>query len=70
MEKSLVRNVAKFLVFIGSINWGLVGISYFSGGDLNVISMVVGGWPSIEAIVYVLVGLSAIYLLLPGKSSN
>ena len=70
MEKSMVRNVAKLLVLIGSINWGLIGISYFSGGNLNIISMVVGGWPAIEAIVQVLIGLSLLYLLIPGKSRS
>lgn len=66
----MVRNVAKLLVLIGSINWGLIGISYFSGGNLNIISMVVGGWPAIEAIVQVLIGLSLLYLLIPGKSRS
>ncbi|HLD32209.1 MAG TPA: DUF378 domain-containing protein [Candidatus Peribacteraceae bacterium] len=67
MEKSMIRNVAKLLVLIGSINWGLVGISFFSGGDLNIVKMIVGQWPAVEAIVYILVGLSALYLLIPGK---
>jgi uncharacterized membrane protein YuzA (DUF378 family) len=70
MEKSMIRNVAKLLTLVGSINWGLVGISFFSGGDLNVVAMILGGWPAVEAIVYILVGLSAIYLLLPGKSGS
>lgn len=70
MEKSMVRNVAKLLVFVGSINWGLVGISHFAGNDLNVVTMLLGSWPVVEAIVYILVGLSGIYLIIPGKGSN
>lgn len=70
MEKSMIRNVAKLLTLVGCLNWGLVGISFFSGGDLNVVTMLLGGWPAVEAIVYILVGLSAIYLLLPGKSGS
>lgn len=66
----MVRNVAKLLVLLGSINWGLVGISYFSGGDLNVVTMVLGSWPALEAVVYILVGVSVLYLLLPGKSGH
>lgn len=66
----MVRNVSKLLVFVGAINWGLVGISYFTGSDLNVVTMLLGAWPAVEAIVYVLVGLSSIYLLLPGKSGS
>lgn len=69
MEKSAVRSVARLLVFVGAINWGLVGIGAFAGSDLNVVSMVVGAWPVVESIVYVLVGLSGVYLVLPGKGN-
>ena len=68
MEKSAIRSIARLLVFVGSINWGLIGISYFSGTDLNIVGMVVGSIPMLEAIVYILVGLSGIYLILPGKN--
>ena len=30
------------------------------GNDLNVVHMALGAWPMVEAIVYVLVGLSAV----------
>jgi len=70
MEKSMVRSISKLLVFVGAINWGLVGIDFFTGNDLNVVTMLLGAWPAVEAIVYILVGLSGIYLLLPGKGGN
>lgn len=70
MEKSIVRTVAKLLVFIGALNWGLVGIGHFSGGDLNLVTMLLGAWPVVEAIVYILVGLSGLYLVIPGKSGH
>lgn len=70
MEKSLVRNVAKLLVLIGSINWGLIGVGYFSGNDLDVVTMVLGTWPAAVAVVNILIGLSIVYLLLPGRSGH
>lgn len=60
--------IAFILVAIGGLNWGLVGLSTLSGGgDWNVVHMLVGSSMQIEAIVYVLVGLSAVWLLLSHK---
>ena len=53
--------IAWLLVLIGGINWGLIGVGYFLQSNLNVVNLVVGSWPVVEAIVYVLVGLSAVY---------
>ena len=55
----VVHVIASVLVWIGGINWGLVGISE----NWNVVSAILGGVPSIERLVYVLVGLSALYLV-------
>lgn len=55
--------VAYWLVMIGALNWGLVGVGGFAGQDLNVVHMILGGWPTVEWIVYVLVGLSALMKL-------
>jgi uncharacterized protein len=55
--------VTFILVIVGAVNWGLVGLGYFAGADWNVVSMILGSWPQVEAAVYVLVGLSAIWLL-------
>lgn len=63
----MIRSVARLLVFIGSLNWGLVGISYFASTNLNIVNMIVGAYPMVEAIVYILVGLSGLYLVIPGK---
>lgn len=46
------------LVIIGGINWGLVGIN----SNYNIINMLLGSWPVAEQIVYIIVGLSAIYI--------
>lgn len=63
----MVRTVARLLVFVGALNWGLVGISYFAASNLNLVNMLVGAYPMVEAIVYLLVGLSGLYLVAPGK---
>jgi len=53
--------VAWILVIIGGLNWGLVGIGAFAGGNWNVVNLILGSWPQVEWIVYVLVGLSAVW---------
>lgn len=63
----IVHVLAFILVVIGGINWGLVGLGGFLNADLNVVSMIVGSWPQVEWAVYVLVGLSALVLLVTHK---
>jgi uncharacterized membrane protein YuzA (DUF378 family) len=55
--------LAHWLILIGALNWGLVGIGGFAGADWNVVNMLLGGWPQLEWIVYILVGLSALVKL-------
>ena len=58
--------VSKWLVVIGGLNWGLVGIGTFAKIDLNVVNMILGKVAGgvLANLVYVLVGLSAAYMLL------
>ena len=58
-----MSQVAYWLTIIGGLNWGLVGIGNLVGGDWNVVNMILGSVSWLEAIVYVLVGLSAIYMV-------
>ena len=58
-----VHKLSALLLVIGGLNWGLVGLGGFAGKDWNVVHMLLGGWPSVEWIVYILVGLSAIAML-------
>ena len=51
---------------IGALNWGLVGLGDFLGSDLNVVHMLLGSMPTVESVVYVLVGLAAVMKLLKG----
>ncbi len=52
--------IGKVLLIVGGLNWGLVGVGMLTGSDWNVVHMILGSWPKVEAIVYVLVGLAAL----------
>ena len=60
--------IMKILLIVGGLNWGLVGISTLMGnGDAwNVVHMLLGSLGPVEAIVYVLVGLTALMSLFGG----
>lgn len=54
-----LAQVAFILTIIGGINWGLVGLL-----DLNLVTAVLGTSESLVKIVYILIGASAVYVLL------
>lgn len=49
--------VSMVLLIIGGLNWGLVGVF-----DFNLVAALFGEMSLLSRIVYVLVGISAIYL--------
>jgi len=53
----LLHMVTFALVLVGALNWGLVGLF-----NVNLVSMVLGSSLMAERVVYVLVGLSAVYV--------
>lgn len=53
-----VEFIVWLLVVIGGINWGLVGAF-----DLNVVALVFGTVPILVTVVYVLIGLSAVVMV-------
>lgn len=57
-----VSLVFKILLIIGGLNWGLMGIALLldSGSNWNVVNLLLGNWPVVEGIVYVLVGVAAV----------
>ena len=61
--------LAFLLVAVGGLNWGLVGLGGFMGSDWNVVHMILGTWPTVEWVVYVLVGLATIYLVIDHKKA-
>ncbi|MCE9585435.1 DUF378 domain-containing protein [Candidatus Nomurabacteria bacterium] len=52
--------IAKILVIVGGLNWGLVGVGMFMGKEWNLVYMLLGSVSKLEALVYVLVGLAAV----------
>ena len=52
--------VTLFLLIVGGANWGLVGLLNF-----DLVAAVFGAGSAIARIVYVLVGLSALWQLMP-----
>ncbi len=56
--------ISRWLLIIGGLNWGLVGIGMLIGKPLNLVNMLLGWSQPVEAIVYILVGASAVMALL------
>lgn len=56
--------VVSLLVVIGGLNWGLVGLDNLLGSNLNlnVVNRLFGSWPIVESIVYLLVGVAALFM--------
>ncbi|MEK7473189.1 MAG: DUF378 domain-containing protein [Patescibacteria group bacterium] len=59
--------IAWVLVMVGALNWGLVGIGNFAGSNWNVVNLLLGAWPQVEWLVYILVGVSAGAMLIKDK---
>lgn len=53
----MVSMVAMLLLVIGGLNWGLVGLLNF-----NLVWTLLGAWPMLVSLVYILVGVSAVYV--------
>ena len=56
----IAKKIAKVLLIIGGLNWGLIGIGSLMNVDLNVVKIVFDSIPNLEAIIYVLVGVAAV----------
>lgn len=54
--KKTIDLIALILLIIGGINWGLVGAF-----DFNVVQAIFGSIQIVADIIYVLIGISAIY---------
>jgi uncharacterized membrane protein YuzA (DUF378 family) len=61
--------LAIILVVIGAITWGILGVTGLTGNPLNVVSLFLepifrpGPAQTVEYLVYLLVGISGVYLL-------
>jgi len=59
MYKKTLHMITFTLVIVGAINWGLVGLF-----NLNVVNILLASsYPILEKAVYVLVGVSGVYVI-------
>lgn len=58
----MVHVVSFFLVVVGGINWGLVGLF-----NLDLVDLILGGVPIVARIIYVLIGVAAVVLIAAHK---
>ncbi len=65
----VTSKIGKVLLAVGGLNWGLVGVGMLMGklGGWNLVNMLLGSMPTLEAVVYVLVGLAALMYLIGCK---
>ena len=57
-----VHKVTWILIWLGALNWGLIGAFNF-----NLLNALAGDRPIVERTLYVLVGFSALMMLMTGK---
>jgi uncharacterized protein len=57
-DKSAIDWIALILVIVGGLNWGLVGLL-----NVDLVELIFGSIPILQRIVYIVVGLAAIYLI-------
>lgn len=58
MKMSVLGWIAFVLVIVGALNWGLVGAFNF-----DLVAALLGSIPVLQRIVYILVGVGAIYMI-------
>jgi len=54
--------IAVILVIIGGLNWGLVGIA-----ELDLVALIFSAVVGLQKLVYILVGLAAVYVIFLSK---
>ena len=67
-KKCTPAMIAKILVIVGGVNWGLVGLGMLMGKmmEWNLVHMILGSWPMVEGIVYLVVGICAVVMIFGG----
>jgi len=59
-----VPTVAMLLIILGALNWGLIGIGTYMGGqNWNLVEALFKTWPEIINLVYVIIGVSGAWAL-------
>ncbi|MBS3170516.1 DUF378 domain-containing protein [Candidatus Woesearchaeota archaeon] len=57
-KRSVLDWIALILLIVGGLNWGLIGLFSF-----DLVDLIFGSIPLLQNIVYVLVGLAALYTI-------
>ena len=55
----IINVIALILVIVGGLNWGLVGAF-----DFNLVTAIFGDMTVLARVIYILVGISALYSLI------
>ena len=61
----IVNVLAQILIIVGGINWGLVGLL-----NLNLVALIFGANSVLSNLIYILVGVAAIYAITLLKPVN
>ncbi len=65
MARNPVDWIALILTIIGGLNWGLVGLFNY-----NLVDAIFGTGSTLSRIIYILVGLAALYMIYYGVRSD
>jgi uncharacterized protein len=57
---SIINKITLVLLIVGGLNWGLVGLA-----DFDLVAALFGEMSPLSRIVYVLVGVSAVWQIIP-----
>lgn len=57
-----LHKVAYAFLWFGGINWGLIGLFNY-----NLVVLILGSWPALVTLFYILTGVSAVYIFTSHK---
>ena len=62
-KRNALEWIVLVLVIVGGLNWALVGIGNFAGGNWDLVNLILGSVAWLRDIVYIVVGLAAAYMI-------
>jgi uncharacterized membrane protein YuzA (DUF378 family) len=62
-KRNALEWIVLVLVLVGALNWGLVGIGNFAGGNWDLVNLILGAVAWLRDAVYIVVGLAAAYMI-------
>ncbi len=65
-----MSTIGYYLVVAGAVNWGLVGLGSFFGGNWNIVHMLFGSFMMVESLLYVVIGISGVMLIVGCKCAT